>query len=70
MINFSEIQPGDLLKVLVNIDDVDDETQRNQLALVANYHLITVPGFVQHLSVNSYSIAGNGSPHILQSPNM
>ena len=24
MINFSEIQPGDLIKVLLNIDDVDD----------------------------------------------
>ena len=47
MINFSEIQPGDLLKVLVNIDDIDDETyaiakENMKDYLVVNYYLDTV----------------------------
>ena len=25
MINFSEIQPGDLIRVLVNLEDIEDE---------------------------------------------
>ena len=46
MINFSEIQPGDLLKVLLNIDDVDDEmyaiTKENRDDyLIVNYYLDT-----------------------------
>ena len=46
MINFSEIQPGDLLKVLVNIDDVDDETyaitsENMKDYLVVKYYLDT-----------------------------
>jgi hypothetical protein len=46
MINFSEIQPGDLLKVLLNIDDVDDEmyaiTKENRDDyLIVNYYIDT-----------------------------
>ena len=46
MINFSEIQPGDLIKVLLNIDDVDDEiyavTKDNREDyLIVNYYLDT-----------------------------
>ena len=46
MINFSEIQPGDLLKVLVNMDDIDDETyaiakENMKDYLVVNYYLDT-----------------------------
>jgi len=46
MINFAEIQPGDLLKVLLNIDDVDDEmyavTKENRDDyLIVNYYLET-----------------------------
>ena len=45
MINFSEIQPGDLLKVLVNIDDIDDET-----------YAIAKENMKDYLVVNYYSI--------------
>lgn len=46
MINFSEIQSGDLIKVLLNIDDVDDEiyavTKENcSDYLIVNYYLET-----------------------------
>jgi hypothetical protein len=46
MINFSEIQPGDLIRVLLNIDDVDDEiyaiTKENRDDyLIVNYYLET-----------------------------
>ena len=46
MINFSEIQPGDLIKVLLNIDDVDDEMYATTIEnmndyLTVNYYLDT-----------------------------
>jgi len=46
MINFGEIQPGDLLKVLLNIDDIDDEiyalTKENRDDyIIVNYYLET-----------------------------
>lgn len=46
MINFSEIQPGDLIKVLLHIDDIDDEVyakvnENMNDYLTVNYYMET-----------------------------
>ena len=51
-IEFSEIQPGDLLKILVNIDDVEDE-QYAKVEENRDDYLI-----IQYYSESSFSYKG------------